>query len=106
MSIARIARRVSKVSRNFDGLPSTLTVRTPSGGRHFYFKTDAEIERPQHDIWPGIDLPRWVLIGGSHIDGVGNYRVEESDAVAQAPRWLLSVLVSPTLAKAYLTRRK
>lgn len=49
-----------------------LTVRTPSGGRHLYWKATKTVQAPRDrcvQAGPGVEFPVWVMIPGSEIDG-------------------------------------
>jgi hypothetical protein len=53
------------------GLPQTFTVKTPSGGQHFWFKGSAKSSTSR--IAPGIDIKGrggYVLLPGATINGV------------------------------------
>jgi putative DNA primase/helicase len=89
------------LEEEFGELPETWTVRTPSGGWHYYYKSEA---------------PHATCIGfrpGLELRGVGayvvappspNYRVETAAAIVDAPEWLLRLTrasraeSAPTLA--------
>jgi len=80
-------------------LPRTLTVRTPSGGKHYYFKaTDAMLTRKVAAFGPDVDAPNYVLIPGCVLDGsgkgdvAGEYTIIEDAPIADAPAWFLDYL--------------
>ena len=69
-------------------LPATLTISTPSGGRHLWFKgtVPSSVER----VGAGLDIRGtggYVLIPGSVIDGK-YYAVESAAPPADGPDWL------------------
>ncbi len=75
-------------------LPRTLTVRTPSGGRHFYFKqtnTVRFLTGSQNTFGTDIDCPGYVVIPGSVLRDPeqypGPYVVEDDAPIAYAPDW-------------------
>lgn len=75
----------------------TLTVRTPSGGQHLYFRTDREVANSADHPGPGLDVRGrhgYVLAPGSATD-VGRYEIERDAAVAAAPPHLLAQLAAP-----------
>ncbi len=81
-------------------LPKTYEVRTPSGGRHFYFRLPRG-----HTIKSGNDkLGRFVDVKGnggyvlappSIFEG-GQYRITNAVTLASAPDWLLNRLLAVT----------
>ena len=68
-------------------LPETWTVRTPSGGWHYYYRTP-EPSRTRVGFRPGLEL-RGI---GAYVVAPPSpgYRVETRAGVAQCPNWLLS----------------
>lgn len=80
-------------------LPRTTEVRTPSGGRHYYFTLPEEIIVPSSAgrVGLGIDVRAeygYVLAPGSTIDGK-NYAWDPHRAVAEAPKWLIELAGRP-----------
>ena len=75
--------------KSFPLLPTTFTVRTPSGGLHIYF--DAGGERyGQHDLAPGINVRAtngYVVGPGSEYNG-GLYEIDSDAPIAPLPTWL------------------
>jgi len=86
------------------GLPPTFTVRTRSGGLHFYFEAPAEkeIKCSASRIAPGIDI----RATGGYVVGptswvatdekgpAGWYKVIDNSPVAPLPEWLLSLILA------------
>lgn len=88
-----------------DGLPgptpATLTVRTPSGGWHFYYRSrqdPAAVTWPRGALGPGVDLlatvgeahelrARYVLIPEAVVGGQA-YAIADDAPIAEAPEWL------------------
>ena len=79
--------------------PRTLTVRTPSGGLHYYYRqTNAVRFRtstcPLFGEEPDVDAPGYVLLPGSTLDGsgkndtAGDYAVIDDAPIALAPDFL------------------
>ena len=71
-------------------LPDTFTVRTPSGGRHLYFKASKEL-RSRVNWLPGVDVRGvggYVVAAGSIMQGGGKYTVEVDLDAAPCPQWL------------------
>lgn len=83
-------------------LPRTLTVLTPSGGRHLIFKTHEDLLQPtpwKHGVEvPDIDKPgidtragdRGLIVGAGSVMPAGAYIVEVDAPVAELPAWLAS----------------
>jgi len=70
----------------------TLTVRTPTGGWHLYYRTPHEVASSQGDLAPAVDVRGfhgYVLAPGSTVDGTA-YEVAQDAPVAEAPENLLS----------------
>jgi hypothetical protein len=70
-------------------LPSTRTVRTRGGGRHFYFKC-AGLGNSPGRLPPGID----VRGNGGYVLVAGNpgYELEADAELVEAPDWLLEII--------------
>jgi hypothetical protein len=76
----------------------TRTVRTPSGGLHFYFTKPADvfISGKANHLGPGIDVRadgNLVLGPGSAIDGKP-YELLHAGPILPAPEWLLKLLAA------------
>lgn len=85
------------------GLPPTLTVRTPSGGLHYYFTTDIEYSNGWRGKGPkAVDVRGYggFTVGpGCMVNGNGYEIIEGSiDVVAPAPAKLLH-MITPKRAK-------
>jgi hypothetical protein len=84
----------------------TLTVRTPSGGAHYYYRNPAGTQLTQRPLATGwIDIRSnggkdggYVLGPGSHIGGVP-YRVENPNPAADAPAWLIGLCTEPPIQR-------
>ena len=89
------------------GKPTTMVVRTPSGGWHWYFRqpNDFTVKNSQSAIAPGIDIRGeggYVLAPGSRIAGEfhgrsyeGFYELEDPEVKpGTAPEWLLELLLA------------
>ncbi len=92
-------------------LPRTLTVATPSGGKHLYFRTVAPIGRSLGATLDGVKLPGVDVLGATSDllwappsvrqsptgEVLGRYtfsdRAEGDDLIAQLPGWLEEILV-------------
>ena len=78
-------------------LPRTFTVRTPSGGRHLYFRPTADGPTPRNTVrrlGPLIDtrgVGGYVVAPGSRVDGV-EYRVIDDAPIAVLPEWIGALL--------------
>jgi len=74
----------------YDQLPATYTVRTPSGGLHYYF---TGITRNRAGFKPGLDIRGeggFVVAPGSKING-RVYETVDSSAIAAVPAWLQTI---------------
>ena len=81
-------------------LPSTLTVSTPSGGRHHYFKTPKSFRNSGRNLGPGIDVRSdggYVVGWGSDIDRKAYELADGSslNQIADLPEWLAARLETP-----------
>jgi Bifunctional DNA primase/polymerase, N-terminal len=79
------------------GFPSTYTVRSPSGGRHLYFRGRHVFALGKNGFGLDIDSPNYVLAPGSRLvrpDGtVGMWRaLNNLPPVAPAPSWFYTLL--------------
>lgn len=73
----------------FGELPATLTVRSPSGGLHYYFTGEHRFGLGKYGFGPDIDSPNYVLIPGCWLctNSVQGYEVIADEPVAPAPAW-------------------
>ncbi|MGH6670741.1 MAG: bifunctional DNA primase/polymerase [Xanthobacteraceae bacterium] len=87
-------------------LPPTLTVRTPSGGLHYYFTETANVRHvPRTSAFgPDIDSTNYVVAPGAvTIEGprqaAGRYQImpPTSTPIAPAPAWFSEYLVKATV---------
>lgn len=78
-------------------LPRTFTVRTPSGGRHLYFRPPVDGPAPRNTVrrlGPLIDTRGaggYVVAAGSRVEGV-EYRVVDDSPIAVLPDWISALL--------------
>jgi hypothetical protein len=90
-------------------LPPTVTVKTRSGGTHYYFRTEGrEVKNSVGKVGKGIDVRGaeshgYVLAPGSEINGksyewVMAPRCNALDSMAEPPSWLIDLM--PTGARA------
>ena len=78
-----------------DDLPATFTVRSPSGGLHYYFNEANGVQHAcrlgVHGFGRDVDSPNYVLLPGCEIRGANNtllkYTVVNDASVAPAPAW-------------------
>ena len=75
-------------------LPATLTIRTPSGGVHYYF---AETNSVRHGnrvsaFGKDVDSTNYVLIPGCALDIGGEYAIINDAPIAPAPDWFAEYL--------------
>lgn len=76
----------------------TASVQTPSGGAHFYFRmpSSGEVRCSVSMLGAGIDVrgDGGYIVAPCSTTDVGGYRWRDDTAVAEAPFWLLEMLVS------------
>jgi virulence-associated protein E/bifunctional DNA primase/polymerase-like protein len=79
-------------------IPDTLSVVTPTGGVHLYFRLPPDVHVPSsRGILPGVDVRGeggYVVGPGSPHRNGGVYR-EEPGELADPPSWLLELVVRP-----------
>ncbi|WP_309032592.1 bifunctional DNA primase/polymerase [Streptomyces alfalfae] len=91
-------------------IPDTLTVRTPTGGRHLYFAApkDTVIGNSAGRLAHHVDVRGqggYVVGPGSKTD-VGTYEIELDVPIAPFPAWIVELLTSPQLpSKSTLEQR-
>ena len=76
-------------------LPETLTVETPSGGRHYYFRDVPGIRNSVSKLAPGLDIRGeggYVVAPPSVVGGQAYNWDDESVPIADAPQWLIDRL--------------
>ncbi|MBI0299814.1 bifunctional DNA primase/polymerase [Streptomyces sp. PRKS01-29] len=77
-------------------VPTTLTVRTPSGGKHLYFTTPPGIRLPstKGTLAKKIDTRAWggYVVAAGSVTPAGPYEAVGGPVVAPLPSWLLSIL--------------
>src|ERR1700731_1783886 len=74
--------------------PPTFEVRTPSNGRHLYYRAPIALRQGVNTLGQGIDtrcVGGYVLAPGSVIDG-RKYEVVNKSHIAPAPAWLVEKL--------------
>jgi hypothetical protein len=77
-------------------LPRTLTVRSPSGGLHYYF-TETGVVRHRlalgkHGFGDDVDSPNYVLLPNCRLDTGGQYIIVNDAPIAPAPDWFAEYL--------------
>lgn len=82
-------------------IPRTLTIATPTGGRHLYFRMPAGVtlRNTAGRLGPLIDTRAgggYVVAPGSVIDGLA-YRIAVDAPVAALPQWLTERLATPII---------
>lgn len=95
VDIKKGARGRESLAAELGGLPPTLTVRTPSGGWHLYFRYPEGGLRSKNGIFPGIDLKcdgGYVLAAGSSIDDKFYEYVDPEAQIADLPEEILAKL--------------
>jgi hypothetical protein len=87
------------LEREYGGVPATVEVVTPRGGRHLYLLVPAWRAMPGNSagkLGPGIDTRGeggYVLVPPSKVGGRAyTWSVDSGDRIAIAPLWLLDIL--------------
>lgn len=78
-------------------LPDTFSVRTPTGGRHLFYRCSAPVRQGVNTLGPGLDVRSkggYVVGAGSTIAG-GEYAFERDQPFQPAPDWLILKLTTP-----------
>jgi Bifunctional DNA primase/polymerase, N-terminal/Primase C terminal 1 (PriCT-1) len=87
------------LEREFGALPPTTSVKTPSGGSHYYFQHPGrEIKNSAGQVGDHLDVRGdggYVLVPPSIIDG-RFYTPDDHTAPASLPSWLLSLIGGQT----------
>ena len=83
----------------------TLTVKTPSGGFHYYFTTRAPMDNSPGNLPAGIDIrghESGYTVGAGSVtievpkeSVAGAYTLENTMAMADAPQWLIDIIRLP-----------
>lgn len=76
------------------GFPDDAIVQTPSGGRHFYYRTEnADIQTNAKKIFPGVDVRAsgGYVVGPGSMLGTGTYRGSLAN-IPDAPAELIAIL--------------
>jgi hypothetical protein len=87
---------------DYDAMPATLTVRTPSGGEHVYLAGSAPNSVRKKELGRAIDVRGnggYVVGPGSMVDGK-LYEIIDDRDVAAAPDWLLKLAAKATVEPA------
>ncbi|MCA3247870.1 MAG: AAA family ATPase [Azospirillum sp.] len=90
------AKSFAELATRYD-IPETYTVRTASGGLHYYFRPRNPVGNSNSKVGLHLDVKGWhgqVLGPGSIIDGVP-YEVVKDLPIADAPEWLEAAAGSP-----------
>ena len=84
-------------------LPTTRTVSTPNNGRHHYLTPLGSVIKNRTGLVPGIDVRGdggYVVLPPSRLANGKQYQWEAEEApIAEAPKWLLDLLVAKPQAK-------
>ncbi|MGW3284066.1 bifunctional DNA primase/polymerase [Streptomyces sp. NPDC001002] len=79
--------------------PYTYQVRTPSGGRHLYFKVPSNVtlKCSVKRLAPHIDTRAWggYVVAANSTTDQGTYEVAEAAPVTTLPAWLATLLTEP-----------
>lgn len=88
-----------KTLNSLPEIPITLTVRTPRGGRHLYFKHPGKVvKNSTSKIGEGLDIRGdggYVIIPPSQAENGEQYVKEVNAPIAKLPEWLEKLIVEP-----------
>lgn len=73
------------------GIPDTRVTRTPSGGRHFFYRHEASVSNGVNVLGRGLDIRShggYVVAAGSETPA-GSYSAANGSPIAGAPDWLV-----------------
>ncbi|WP_059411227.1 phage/plasmid primase, P4 family [Cupriavidus basilensis] len=101
-------KSLGKLQKAHGELPETLTVETPSGGFHFYFRYPDDIDiKSRVAMVDGIDVRAakgYVVAPPSKIDGNQYVWLDADIPIADAPDWLVKLVASPSPSNRHVTR--
>jgi len=87
------------LEREHGPLPLTASVKTPSGGQHYYFAWPGEaVPCSAGRLGPGLDVRAdggYVIAPPSRNAAGRRYEVDEQAPVAELPPWLARLIVAP-----------
>jgi hypothetical protein len=85
---------LSELEFTYGELPPTLTVRTPSGGRHYYFDEANGVKHRMavSGFGKDVDSTNYVVCAGCKLDAGGEYTITTDAPIAPAPAWFGDVL--------------
>lgn len=81
-----------------EGLPHTLTVKTPSGGWHLYYSCPGGVKNGAHVLGQGVDVrsDRGFVVGaGSTVDGKPYSVIDAGASIEPAPQWAVEKAGQP-----------
>lgn len=76
------------------GFPPTETVRSPSGGLHYYYEGEHVFALGKRGFGPDIDSPGYVVMAGSRFADGTSYETINSVAAVPTPTWFYEVIKS------------
>lgn len=92
---------LEKLEASYEPLPPTYTIRTPSGGSHYYFRTPGiSLNKDIQDLLPGVDVmaSKIMAVPSRSINNngelVGRYTEQSGliTEIANIPKWFLEYL--------------
>lgn len=92
-------KKLDALEKMHGPLPDTYTVKTGSGGFHFYYALPAEFEvtNRKGDLPDGLDIRGngGQVVAPPSVSGVGVYTVSQKGKIAYPPAWLLEAIRPP-----------
>lgn len=101
---------LNELEMKYGSLPETLTVKTGSGGKHYYFRQPQVSIGCRGGLFPGIDVrgnggyvvaPPSLHAAGDHYEFEGNV-----DDIAELPDWLLELAITSSISENRETPRE
>lgn len=92
---------LEKLEASYEPLPPTYTIRTPSGGSHYYFRTPGiSLNKDIQDLLPGLDVMATKIMAvpsrsiNNNGELVGSYTEQSGliTEIANIPKWFLDYL--------------
>ena len=81
---------LTEMEKQYGKLPNTLTIRTPSGGRHLYFQGSLPASQGTSGLGPGVDTRGRgsFVLGPPSCLSTGDYTLDINNPIAPLPGWI------------------
>jgi P4 family phage/plasmid primase-like protien len=83
----------TELEKILNGQPmiDTLTVRTGSGGKHYYFKSSEKLNTGNIEGYTGLEIKNRITLPGSLYEGGADYRIINNIEPVAMPQWLIDL---------------